>query len=234
MKKLDNLSLRKELINYYTRQVFLGQTPVYNGYEYDVVDNDKLRATKFVKYRTRNPIKIPDVFEIIGDKCFSRCRNLQGIYLGEHIQKLGYNPFEGCYKLSILEFNDNLQDLGSFKLSVNLISYISFPDSLVHFDCIELNQLQFLNQISFGENICLYEPFDFKKLKIWQFNDESIVDIYFYSDNLSLVNFHSMSNFKGHIIINNKDFTEYFTMYNGMAYKYINEKHYVNGMVYNG
>lgn len=234
MKKLDDLSLRKELINYYARQVFLGQTSVYKGYKYDVVDNDKLRAVKYLKYQARNPIYIPDIFEVIGDECFSRCRNLQGIYLGKNIKKLGYRPFEGCYKLYTLEFNDNLQDLGDFILSSTYVSSLSFPDSLVHFDSIEVNYSTFLKQISFGRNICLYEPFDFKKLKLWESDEAYIENIYFTSDNLSLVNFYAISNFKRHIIINNKDFTEYLTMYNSINYKYINGKHYVDGMVYNG
>lgn len=215
--------LCQELIYYYTRQIMLGQKAIYNDYEYDVV-NEKLRAVKYLRYRARNPIIVPDVFEIIGDRCFSSCKNIQGISLGKNIRKLEYSPFGGCYKLFNLEFNEHLQDLGYFELSYNYISSLDFPDSLSHFENICLDSLPFLKQISFGENICLYDPFNFKNLKIRESEDNHIEKIYFNSHNLSLLNFNS-SGLNCKVIINNEDFTNYLYIYNRITYVYKNGEH---------
>lgn len=138
---LDTLDITKLFFNLGINPLtYLTDIPDYAFYEIDLnplIFNNNLR---YINYRTFegnqaiDSISIPDSCELIDNYAFSRCYNLQEIYLGTNIQELGENCFWMDEKLTQVTLPRSLKsiNLNIFTRSgVHDLSYTGTSDDFI-------------------------------------------------------------------------------------------------------
>ena len=99
-------------------------------------------------------IEIPDSVEIIGERAFENCEDLESVTFGNSVRIISANAFENCYDLEDLEFPDSLEVIEEFAFAgCDNLSELNFPNSLREIGDGAFSGCSYLETVNFGENI---------------------------------------------------------------------------------
>lgn len=138
---MDYTEIYEKMFEYGLRCLSLGQTPVYEDYEYGI-ESDKIVLKRYLRPRKINPIVVPDVFDVIGTGAF-RCKSLEGITFGSRVREFRKSSI-CCKNWCVLDLSNcyNLKKFDSFSIEAKYLDSLYINSNILdnmHIDYWDVN-----------------------------------------------------------------------------------------------
>ena len=119
-----------EYFDYYTQNIEIPPTIVYNEETYDVT---AISRGAFAFSRNITAVTIPNSVTVIDEEAFANCTNLATISIPNSVKAIGREAFSGCTSLETVSISNEVTIIDTCTFQhCSKLSSITIPDSVKH------------------------------------------------------------------------------------------------------